>query len=75
MYVRSISVHCVVATSDVRSHRSFSLLALSARRRHIIDTVLFLMGSLPSERRRVRDEFPPVKKKIGDRGVFQMQYQ
>ena len=48
--------------NDARSCRSFSLLAISARRRSIIDPSQFLMGGPPAERRGNRGVVPPVEK-------------
>ena len=45
---RSIVNDGVIATANARSHRSFSLLAVPARHRRIIDPDRFLTGGPPA---------------------------
>ena len=60
-YARIFSIGIVVGTADTISHRSFILLAVSARRRRIIDLDRFLIGGPPAERRGGRVGVTPEK--------------
>ena len=54
-------------TNDARPCGHSSLLALSARRRHIIDPGHFFTGGLPAERRGGRGVVPPSERRWGYR--------